>query len=109
ISSVSTITVNLRLNYDSNKAMTEINAKVNSVLNRLPIGTQQPVLTVKVGQTIDAMYIGFSSDKLAPNQITDYMTRRVQPKLQAVEGVQTAELLGAKNFALRAWLDPVKL
>jgi multidrug efflux pump len=108
-SGVSTITVYLRLNYDSNKALSEINTKVNSVLNRLPQGTQQPVLTVKVGQTIDAMYIGFNSKELAPNQITDYLVRVVQPKLQAVEGVQTAELLGPKNFALRAWLDPKKL
>jgi multidrug efflux pump len=108
-SGVSTITVYLRLNYDSSKALTEINTKVNSVLNRLPTGTQQPVLTVKVGQTIDAMYIGFNSKELAPNQITDYLVRVVQPRLQAVEGVQTAELLGAKNFALRAWLDPQKL
>jgi multidrug efflux pump len=105
----STITVYLRLNYDANKALSEINTKVNSVLNRLPQGTQQPVLTVKVGQTIDAMYIGFNSKELAPNQITDYLVRVVQPKLQAVEGVQTAELLGPKNFALRAWLDPQKL
>ena len=108
-SGVSTITVYLRLNYDSSKALTEINTKVSSVLNRLPAGTQQPVLTVKVGQTIDAMYIGFNSKELAPNQITDYLVRVVQPRLQAVEGVQTAELLGAKNFALRAWLDPQKL
>src|SRR5690349_9235553 len=108
-SGVSTITVYLRLNYDSSKALTEINTKVSSVLNRLPAGTQQPILTVKVGQTIDAMYIGFNSTELAPNQITDYLVRVVQPKLQAVEGVQTAELLGAKNFALRAWLDPQKL
>src|SRR5262249_6174287 len=108
-SGTSTITVYLRLNYDSNKALSEINTKVNSVLNRLPPGTQQPVLTVKVGQTIDAMYLGFNSKELAPNQITDYLVRVVQPKLQAVEGVQTAELLGAKNFALRAWLDPEKL
>jgi len=105
----STITVNLRLNYDSGKAVTEINTKVNSVLNQLPSGTQQPVITLKVGQTIDAMYIGFNSDVLALNQVTDYLTRAVQPKLQAVEGVQTAELLGGKKFALRAWLDPVKL
>jgi multidrug efflux pump len=105
----STINVYLRLNYDSNRALSEINVKVNSVLNRLPAGSQQPVLWVKVGQTIDAMYIGFSSKELAPNQITDYLLRVVQPKLQAVEGVQTAELLGSKNFALRAWLDPQKL
>jgi len=108
-SGTSTITVNLRLNYDSDKALTEISAKVSSVLNQLPTGSQQPTLSVKVGQTIDAMYLGFNSDVLAPNQITDYLVRVVQPKLQSVTGVQTAELLGSQNFALRAWLDPVKL
>ena len=108
-SGVSTITVTLRLNYDADKALTEINTKVASVLNQLPPGTLQPTLTVKIGQTIDAMYIGFNSGTLAPNQITDYLTRVVQPKLQAVPGVQTAELLGQKVFALRAWLDPQKL
>ncbi len=109
ISSVSTITVNLRLNYDADKALTEINTKISSVLNQLPSGTQQPVLTVQIGQTVDAMYLGFDSDVLSPNQITDYLTRVVQPKLQAVPGVQTAEILGGQNFALRAWLDPAKL
>ncbi|WP_341991443.1 efflux RND transporter permease subunit [Azorhizobium sp. AG788] len=107
--SSSTITINLRLNYDSGKALTEINTKVNSVLNQLPSGAQQPVLTVKIGQTIDAMYIGFLSEVLDGNQITDYLIRVVQPKLQAVEGVQTAELLGSKTFAMRAWLDPIRL
>ena len=108
-SGVSTISIYLRLNYDADKALTEINTKVSSVLNQLPTGSQQPTLTVKVGQTIDAMYIGFNSDVLASNQITDYLVRVVQPKLQAVSGVQTAELLGSKVFALRAWLDPQKL
>ncbi len=106
---VSTITVNLRLNYEADKALTEISTKVSSVLNQLPPGSQQPTFTVKVGQTIDAMYIGFSSDVLTANKITDYLIRVVQPKLQAVPGVQTAELLGQKVFALRAWLDPNKL
>src|SRR5579864_4898580 len=108
-SGVSTITINLRLNYDADKALTEISTKVSSVLNQLPSGSQQPVLTVQVGQTIDAMYIGFNSDVLSRNQITDYLVRVVQPKLQAVPGVQTAEILGQKVFALRAWLDPQKL
>ncbi len=108
-SSLSTITANLRLNFDPNKALTEINAKVSAVLNQLPPESQRPVLSVKIGQTIDAMYIGFSSDVLPANNITDYLTRSVQPRLQAVEGIQTAELLGSKNFSLRAWLDPNKL
>src|SRR5580658_7437208 len=108
-SGVSTITVNLRQNYDSSKAAAEINIKVNSVLNQLPTGSQQPAISVKVGQTTDALYFGFASPTLAPNEITDYLQRVVVPKLQAVEGVQTAELLGGQYFSLRAWLDPKKL
>ena len=105
----STITLNLLLNYDSNRAMTEVNAKINSVLNQLPSGVQQPVMTVKVGQSLDAMIIGFASDDMPANAITDYLTRVVQPELQSIGGVQTAEFLGARNLALRAWLDPEKL
>ncbi|MGO9425840.1 MAG: efflux RND transporter permease subunit, partial [Steroidobacteraceae bacterium] len=107
--STSTITVYLRQNYDTSKAAAEINIKVNSVLNQLPTGSLLPVITVKVGQTTDALYMGFASDSLASNQITDYLARVVQPKLQAVEGVQTAEIIGGKIFSLRAWLDPKKL
>ena len=108
-SSTSTITVNLRQNYDTSKAAAEINIKVNSVLNQLPTGSQQPAITVKVGQTTDAMYMGFSSTVLERNEITDYVQRVVQPRLQAVPGVQTAEIIGGQYFSLRAWLDPQKL
>jgi multidrug efflux pump len=106
---VSTIQAYLRLNYDYNKALTEINTKVNAVLNQLPREAQQPVISVAVGETIDSMYIGFNSVVLPTNKITDYLIRVVQPKLQAVDGVQTAEILGGKQFALRAWLDPQKM
>jgi len=107
--SISTITANLRLNFDPNKALTEISTKVNSVLNQLPPESQRPVLNVKIGESTDAMYIGFSSEVLSTNQITDYLVRVVQPRLQGVAGIQLAELLGGKQFSLRAWLDPDKL
>lgn len=107
--STSTITVNLLLNYDPLKALSDITTKVNAVLNQLPSASQSPVITVTVGQTIDSMYIGFYSDVLPINKITDYVIRVVQPKLQAVNGVQNAQILGNQTFALRAWLDPVKM
>ena len=107
--STSTITIDLILNHDADAALTEISAKVNSVLNQLPTGSQQPQLVLQEGQTNDAMYIAFKSNVLTPNQITDYLTRVVRPQIQAVPGVQTAEILGAQNFAMRAWLDPAKL
>jgi multidrug efflux pump len=106
---VSTIQATLRLNYDANRALTEINTQVNSVRNQLPPEAQQPVLTVQVGETIDSMYMGFFSDVLANNHVTDYLSRVVKPKLDSVEGVQTAEILGARQFALRAWLDPQRM
>ncbi len=109
LQSVSTITANMRLNYDANKALTEINTKVNAVINQLPKGSQQPVISISTGEDIGSMIIGFYSKDLPTNNITDYLIRVVQPKLQAVEGVQTAEILGKQEFALRAWLDPVKM
>jgi multidrug efflux pump len=104
-SGVSTITATLRLNYDANRALTEINTQVASVKNQLPAQAQQPVLTVQTGQTTDAMYLGFYSDVLPTNNVTDFLIRVVKPKLDSIQGVQTAELLGARLFALRAWLD----
>ncbi len=106
---VSLITATLRLNYDGNKALTEISALVNSVKNQLPQQAQQPVITLQTGEQVASMYLGFSSKTLPSNKITDYLTRVVQPQLSAVEGVQSAEIIGARTFALRAWLDPVKM
>ncbi|TAL72821.1 MAG: multidrug efflux protein, partial [Burkholderiaceae bacterium] len=106
---VSVITATLRLNYDANRALTEINTLVASVRNQLPAQAQQPVLTVQTGQTTDAMYIGFYSNEMPNNNITDYLVRVVQPKLNSIQGVQTAEILGARTFALRAWLDASKM
>lgn len=108
-SGVSVITATLRLNYDANRALTEISTQVNSVRNQLPAQAQAPVLTVATGSTIAAMYLGFYSDTLPTNNVTDYLSRVVKPKLDSVQGVQTAELLGARLFALRAWLDADKL
>ncbi|GAP66794.1 acriflavin resistance protein [Mizugakiibacter sediminis] len=109
VSGVSTITATLRLNYDANKALTQIQTQVTSVRNQLPPQAQQPVLNVQVGQTIDAMYMGFRSDTLPSNSITDYLARVVKPKLDSIDGVQTAEILGGRQFALRAWLDPERM
>lgn len=106
---MSQISVNLLLNYDPLKALADISAKVNAVLNQLPKAAQTPVLSITVGQSIDSMYLGFYSDELPINKITDYLAREVQPKLQAVDGVQHAEILGNNVIALRVWMDPVKL
>lgn len=105
----STITANLILNYDPYKALPEITSYVNAVLNQLPTASQLPQLTMTNGASVHSMYIGFFSDTLSDNQVTDYLMRIVQPELQSVAGVQEAQILGGEVYALRVWLDPVKL
>ena len=107
---ISTISVHLKLNYDTNAALTQIQAKVAQVRNDLPPEAEAPVIEL---QTADdqfaAMYIGFSSADIDQNQITDYLTRVVQPKLSAISGVQRADILGDRTFAMRIWLKPDKM
>jgi multidrug efflux pump len=108
--SVSTITVHLKLNYDTNAALTQIQAKVAQVRNELPPEAEAPIIELETADNqFAAMYIGFSSKDLDQNQITDYLTRVVQPKLSAVSGVQRAEILGSRTFAMRVWLKSEKM
>ena len=109
VNSVSSIACTLRLNYSANMALTEITTRVNAVKNQLPPQAQAPVITVQTSDSTAAMYMGFFSDVLPTNNITDFLSRVVKPKLDSIEGVQTAEILGARNFALRAWLDPQRM
>ena len=106
---ISNIQVNLLLNYDPDKALTEVNTQVGTALNQLPRTAQFPTLKITVGESIASMYIGFYSDYLQSNQINDYILRVVQPKLQAINGVQQASIIGNYQFALRAWLDPKRM
>src|SRR6187402_3102345 len=104
---VSLITVHLTLNYDTNAALTQIQAKVAQVRNQLPPEAEAPVIELETADNqFAAMYIGFSAKDLDQNQITDYLTRVVQPKLSAVSGVQRADILGDRTFAMRIWLKP---
>src|SRR6187397_3738595 len=108
--SISTITVHLKLNYDTNAALTQIQAKVAQVRNDLPPEAEAPIIELETADNqFAAVYLGFSSADLDQNQITDYLTRVVQPKLSAINGVQRADILGGRTFAMRVWLKPEKM
>ncbi len=107
---LSTIQVHLKINYDTTAALTQIQAKVAQVRNDLPPDAQVPVIDLQTADTqFAAVYLGFSSADLDQNQITDYLTRVVQPKLSAISGVQRADILGNRTFAMRIWLKPEEM
>jgi multidrug efflux pump len=108
--SLSTITIRLKLNYDPNKALAEISSKVDQVRNDLPPEAEVPIINISSADSeFAAAYLRFSSDVLEANQITDYLVRIVQPRLSALEGVQRADILGGRTFAMRIWLKPDRM
>src|SRR5215475_3825859 len=108
--SLSSINVRLKLNYDPNAALTQVQAKVAQVRNDLPPEAEAPVIQIlQTDDRIAAAYLSFYSDSLNKSQITDYLTRVVQPKITAVSGVQRADILGAGYFAMRIWLKPDRM
>jgi multidrug efflux pump len=110
VQGLSTIVVHLKLNYDTNAALTQIQAKIAQVRNDLPPESEAPVIDLQTADNqFAAIYLGFSSTDLDPNQITDYLTRVVQPRLSAISGVQRADILGARTFAMRIWLKPDRM
>ena len=107
---LSTISVHLKLNYDSIKALSEISSKVDQVRGDLPPEAEVPIINVESADShFASAYLSFTSGVLQQNEITDYLVRIVQPRLSALEGVQRADILGGRTFAMRIWLKPERM
>ncbi|HAT1660210.1 TPA: efflux RND transporter permease subunit [Legionella pneumophila] len=106
---LSTITLNIKLNFDPQIAFTDVMSKVQQTLNQLPKESQQPVILKKSDSSTALMYISLDSKDMTPQQITDYATRVVQPQLQTVEGVAKADILGGQTYSMRIFMDPIKM
>ena len=108
--SLSTITARLKLNYDANKALSDISSKVDAIRRDLPPESEIPVISIQAADTqFASAYLSFTSNILEPNQVTDYLVRLVQPRLTAVSGVQKADILGGRTFAMRIWMKPERM
>ncbi len=107
---LSSISVRLKLNFPAASALADISARVNQVRADLPVEAEIPAINIEASDSITAaLYLSFSSALLADNQVTDYLIRKVQPRLSALEGVQRADVIGARTFAIRAWLKPQRM
>jgi hydrophobe/amphiphile efflux-1 (HAE1) family protein len=106
---VSTVTLNLKIDADADRAVSDVLSKVNQVRGILPRESNDPIVTRTTGEGFALMYIGFNSEVMSSSQISDYLNRVIQPKLQSISGVANAEILGGQTFAMRIWLDPDRM
>jgi multidrug efflux pump len=110
VQGLSTINIRLKLNFPATNALSDISARVNQVRADLPPEAEVPAIAVEPSDAqFAAMYLSFGSNILEDNQVTDYLIRIVQPRLSAISGVQRAEILGARTFAIRAWMKPDRM
>ena len=107
--STSQITLQFKLGYDLTKAMTNVSNAIASVREQLPKAVLDPVINTKDPDADPTLFISFTSQALSLPAITDYLTRVVQPQLQIIPGVSQAQIFGGNNYALRIWLDPIKM
>src|SRR5881398_2922181 len=107
---VSTITVRLKLNYDTHKALSDISSRVDAIRRDLPPEAEIPVIAIQAADSqFASAYLSFTSNILQPNEVTDYLVRLVQPRLTSVGGVQKADILGGRTFAMRVWMKPDRM
>ena len=105
----STVTLNLKLDADPDRAMTDVLSKIAQVKSILPREANDSVVTKQTGEGYALMYLSFNSKVMNSSQISDYLNRVVQPKLQTVNGVANAQILGGQTFAMRIWLNPDRM
>src|SRR6478736_5091855 len=106
---LSTVSVRMRLNTDPNAALTEVTSKVQQVRAQLPTDAEDPVVVKGTGQTFALMYLTFASSEMNSEQVSEFLTRVIQPRFATLEGVGGAEILGGREFSMRVWLDPQRL
>ncbi|WP_342227309.1 efflux RND transporter permease subunit [Rickettsiella endosymbiont of Rhagonycha lignosa] len=107
--STSQITLQFKLGYDLTKAMTNVSNAIASVRKQLPKEVLDPVINTKDPEADPTLFISFTSHTLSLPAITDYLVRVIQPQLQTIPGVSQAQIFGDNNYALRIWLDPIKM
>src|SRR6476620_1445051 len=105
----SLVTLNLRLDANPDRAVADVLSKIQQVKSVLPRESQDPIVVKQTGETTALMYLSFNSKVMSGSQITDYLTRVVQPRLQTTNGVANAQILGGQTFAMRIWLNPDKM
>lgn len=107
--SASVVTVQMKLGSNPDVALTEVLSKVQGVRGQLPDDAEDPVIVKGTGQTFALMYLALQNPNMTPEQLTEYIERVIRPRMSTIEGVAEVEVIGAADYSMRVWIDPIKL
>src|ERR687896_598859 len=107
---VSTVTVRLKLNHSSTAALAEVTARLQQVRSELPAEAEPPAVEVqRADRPYASFYLSFTSTERDVPAVTDWLLRTLQPQLATLPGVQRVNFEGARQIAMRVWIDPDRL
>ena len=105
--STSIVTVNMRLGSDPDAALTEVMSKVQEVRSQLPSEAEDPTIVKGTGMQFATMYFAFQNPNMTSEQVTEYIERVIRPRMSTIPGVAEVEVLGASEYSMRIWIDPI--
>ncbi len=107
---LSTVTARLKLNHPSTVALAEVGNRLDQIRSELPTEVESPVVEVqRADRPYATFYVSVTSETMTPSQLTDYLSRNIQPRLSTLANVQRVGLEGARPQAMRIWLDAERL
>lgn len=111
LAGMSTVTVWLKINEDSTRALAELSAKLEQIKFELPQAAEDPSVNVIRADRPFAVFYLDARSKTGMNrsELTDFLNRNITPSLGAIPGVQGIDVIGGRSPAMRVWLDPVKM
>jgi multidrug efflux pump len=107
--SASVVTVQMRLGANPDVALTEVMSKVQQVRSQLPSEAEDPTIVKGTGMQFATMYLAMQNPNMTAEQVTEYLERVIRPRMSTIPGVAEVQIMGAANYSMRVWVDPIKL
>ena len=107
--STSIVTVQMKLGSNPDTALTEVMSKVQQVRGKLPADAKDPTIVKGTGMQFALMYLTMQNPNMTPEELTEYIKRVIRPRVSTVEGVAEVQIIGAADYSMRVWIDPIRL
>ena len=105
----SVITIEFELNRNVDEAANDVRDRVSRVRSTLPREIDDPVISKVDVNAQPIVWLALSSDRHSGLELTDVADRILKERLQRLPGVGSVIIAGERRYAMRVWLDPLRM
>ena len=108
VEGVSQLFVSFTLDKDVNVAAQEVRDHVNTALQNLPRGVEQPIIAKFDPDAVPILYVSVHADRPV-REITEIADKRIRRGIESIAGVGQVSIVGGRKRQINVWIDPVAL